>query len=271
MKVREVSCSTALSPSSLPGLDYALNPYRGCAIGCVYCYAPSVLREERAWGRFVDVKRNIPAVLARELKRKERGVVGLGTVTDGYQPLEMRYHLTRYCLEQLARHDFPVSVQTKSSLVRKDLDLLRRIRDVEVGMTITTMDEAMRRRFEPLSSPSARRLDALRAVNEVGIRTWAFVGPFLPVTTEATIEVLLSSIRDVGTRRVLYDRLRFRPGIWERIAPAAAGAGLEAAYATARDDAGSFASLEQRIADLGASLGLEVEPAFPAGWGLKSS
>lgn len=266
MKVREVSCTTALSPTSLPGLDYALNPYRGCSIGCVYCYAPSVLREDRAWGRFVDVKRNIPAVLAKELRRKKRGVVGIGTVTDGYQPLEARYRTTRYCLEQLVRFDFPVSVQTKSSLVLQDLALLKRLTEVEVGVTVTTLDETARRRFEPFSSPSERRIATLRALNAAGLRTWAFIGPILPVTTESTLERLLRSIRESGTRHVMFDRLRFRPGIWERIEPAAQGAGLTPAYRVARDDPESFAPLEARIRALGESLGLAVEPAFPGGW-----
>ena len=266
MKVREVSCSTALSPSSLPGLDYALNPYRGCSIGCVYCYSPSVLREPRPWGRFVDVKRNIPAVLAKELKRKEKGVVGIGTVTDGYQPVEARYHLTRFCLEQLARSGFPVSVQTKSSLVLKDLGLLERLDDVEVGVTVTTMDETHRKRFEPFSSPTERRIATLRALNEAGIRTWAFIGPILPGTTEATLDPLLRSIREAGTRHVMFDRLRFRPGVWERVAPVAKLADLEAPYAAARDEAQFFRGVEDRIRVVGESLGLRVEPAFPAGW-----
>lgn len=266
MKIREVSCSTALSPSSLPGLDYALNPYRGCSIGCVYCYAPSVLREDRAWGRFVDVKRNIPAVLAKELKRKQPGVVGIGTVTDGYQPLEARYHLTRYCLEQLVRFGFPVSVQTKSSLVLKDLALLKRLTDAEVGVTITTLDDSMRRRFEPFSSPSERRLATLSALNGAGLSTWAFIGPILPVTTEATLEPLLHAIRDSGTRRVMYDRLRFRPGVWDRIEPTADEAALTSSYRKARDEPESFVPLEARIRALGESLGLVMEPAFPGGW-----
>jgi len=225
-----------------------------------------VLREERTWGRFVDVKRNIPAILAKELKRKERGVVGIGTVTDGYQPVEMKYRLTRLCLEQLARFDFPVSVQTKSSLVLKDLDLLQRLSDVEVGVTITTMDEAMRRRFEPFASPSERRLAALRVLNDADLRTWAFIGPILPVTTEATVEALLRAIRESGTRHVMFDRLRFRPGVWERVAPTAIAADLEAPYRAARDEPASFAPLETRIRALGESLGLDVEPAFPDGW-----
>ncbi len=266
MKVREVSCASALSPTSLPGLDYALNPYRGCAIGCAYCYSPAVLREARPWGRFVDVKRNVPAVLARELKRKRRGVVGIGTVTDGYQPVEARYRLTRYCLEQLARFDFPVSVQTKSSLVLQDVDRLLRLSDVEVGVTITTMDEAMRRRFEPFASPSERRVETLRRLNAAGIRTWAFVGPILPSTTEATLDSLLHAVADAGTRHVLFDRLRFRPGVLERLEPVAQDAGLAEAVRASHDRADYFESIEPRVRAVGRELGLRVEAAFPQGW-----
>lgn len=266
MKVREVSCSTALSPTSLPGLDYALNPYRGCSIGCVYCYSPSVLRESRPWGGFVDVKRNIPAVLAKELKRSRRGVVGLGTVTDGYQPLEPRYHLTRWCLEQLARFDFPVSIQTKSSLVLRDRDLLTRMREVEVGVTITTLDEDARRRFEPFSSPALRRLETLRQLNAAGVRTWAFVGPILPGATDTTAEPLLRGIRDAGTTHVMIDRLRFRPGVWERLSPTVTRGQELAGYAAVRDDPRYADRLEERLLEVGRGLGLQIERAFPSGW-----
>lgn len=266
MKVREVSCRTGLSPTRLPRLDYALNPYRGCAIGCVYCYGPSVLRETRPWGRFVDVKKNIPAVLAKELKRVKRGVIGIGTVTDGYQPIEMRYRITRYCLEQIARFDFPVSVQTKSSLVLKDLDLLRRIKDAEVGVTITTMDEGLRRRFEPFASPSERRIETLRTLNAAGIRTWAFIGPILPGATDTTLPHLLREIRDAGTQHVMFDRLRFRDGIWERVEPAASAAHLRDRYVRARDDPEFFDPLEAEIEEIGRQLGLRMEAAFPGGW-----
>lgn len=266
MKVREVRCTAALSDTSLPGLTYALNPYRGCSIGCVYCYSPAVLREERPWGRFVDVKRNVPAVLAKELKRRARGVVGIGTVTDGYQPLEARYHLTRYCLEQLVRFDFPVSVQTKSSLVLKDVDLLRRLSDAEVGVTITTLDEEHRRRFEPFASPSERRLDTLRRLHEAGIRTWAFVGPILPSTTEATLERLLRSVAASGTTHVLFDRLRFRPGVLDRTLPPASEVGLGPPFRAAFEDPRYFDGVESRLQAVGTELGLRVEPAFPHGW-----
>ncbi len=122
MRVSDVDCKRALGPSKLPGLDYALNPYRGCAFGCVYCYSPAVLREARPLGSFVEARRNIPNALARELKSSRRGLVGIGTVTDPYQPLEGRYRLARLCLEQLLRYDFPISIQTKSPIVIRDLD-----------------------------------------------------------------------------------------------------------------------------------------------------
>ncbi len=263
MRVREVSCTTALAQTGLPELDYALNPYRGCTIGCVYCYAPSVLREARPWGRFVDVKRNIPAVLAKELKRAPVGVVGIGTVTDGYQPVETRYQLTRYCLEQLVRFEFPVSIQTKSSLVLRDLELLRRLREVEVGVTITTMDEAMRRRFEPFSSPSPRRIETLRSLNAAGIRTWAFVGPILPGATDTSAEPLLRAVRDAGTNHVLVDRLRFRPGVWERMEPVVRPLVQGWAYDERAD---AFAALEMSLIEMGRGLGLTMELAFPTGW-----
>ena len=83
MKVNEIKCKTALSKSKLPGLDYSLNPYRGCEHNCAYCYVPNVLRINREkWGTFVDVKTNIPNVLSKEIRNKEKGVVGLSTVTD---------------------------------------------------------------------------------------------------------------------------------------------------------------------------------------------
>jgi len=268
MKVREVSAGTALSPTRLPGLDYALNPYRGCAIGCVYCYAPSVLREARPWGRFVDVKRNLPAVLAKELRRAEPGVVGIGTVTDGYQPIEPRYRVTRYCLEQLARRQFPVSIQTKSSLVLQDLPWLARLDDVEVGVTLTTIDDRRRRIFEPFASPTPRRIETLRRLNEASIPTWAFVGPILPGFDRAGVQVLLEAIRDSGTRDVQFDRMRFRPGVWERTSPAAESAGIHREFDALRQDRQVSRTVEEQLIEIGAELGLRVSAAFPGDvWG----
>ena len=132
MEVNEITVKSALSKSSLPGLVYALNPYRGCQHACTYCYAPSVLREKRRWGEFVDVKMNLPDALAKDLERLPIGIVGIGTVTDAYQPIEKKYALTRKCLEALLEKDWPISIQTKSDLVLRDLDLIEQLWNIMI-------------------------------------------------------------------------------------------------------------------------------------------
>ncbi|AFD00058.1 putative DNA repair photolyase [Methanocella conradii HZ254] len=220
MKVREICCKTALSPSRLPGLDYTLNPYFGCGHGCIYCYAPATLRYggPESWGSFVNVKADMPRVLEKEARIKRRGVVGISTVTDPYQPIEERLGLTRRCLEVLLSKDFPVCIQTKSSLVLRDVDILREFREIEVGFTVTTLDSGISAVVEPGASPPRERLKALRALADCGIRTWAFIGPILPgVVDKEVLESVLQSLKDAGVSYVMLDRLRLKPGIWGRM------------------------------------------------------
>ncbi len=214
--IKEIKVKTALSPSQLPGLDYGLNPYRGCAHACVYCYAPAVIHWDRGeWGELVEAKINIPRVLSKELHVKKKGVVGLGTVTDPYQPAEKKYELTRRCLELLLMHDFPVCIQTKSSLVLRDTDLLKGFSNIEVGITLTTLDDRVREKMEPGASNVEERLNALVKLQENGIRTWVFLGPVMPNITE--IETLLDAIAAVKPQYVLVDRLRLKEGVRERV------------------------------------------------------
>ena len=221
IKVVEVSCKTALSRSGLSGLDYSLNPYRGCEHGCLYCYAPAILHYDgkEPWGRFVEARTNIPVVLARELRKLPKGVVGVGTVTDPYQPAELRYRLTRHCLEQLLRKQWPVCVQTKSRNVVEDIDILRKFEKVEVGITITTADDSVRKGFEPRASSVDERLEALMALKEAGIPTFVFFGPVLPGAVEKGLDGLFVKMAAASVGRVLVDRLRVHPGVWERMRP----------------------------------------------------
>ena len=226
MKLTETTCKTALSRSSLPGLDYSLNPYTGCAHGCIYCYAPATLHYGGAepWGTFVTAKTNIPAVLEKELRKVPRGVVGISTVTDPYQPVEGRLKLTRSCLEVLQAKQFPVCIQTKSALVLRDVDIIRDFREREVGLTVTSLDDQVSSVIEPGASLPGKRLDALKQLSDAGIPTWAFVGPLVPgfIDSERLAD-LLSCVKDAGASKVLVDRLRLKPGLWQRIEPALAG------------------------------------------------
>lgn len=220
MLVREVTCKSALSPSGLPEFEYSLNPYKNCAHGCVYCYAPDIVRVPRGeWGAWVEVKRNIPLVLAMELKRKPRGRVAISLVTDPYQPAEAEHRLTRYCLEQLARRDWPVTILTKSSLARRDLGLLSGFSDAEVGVTLTTVDEALRELLEPGASPVEARLSLMGEAVDAGVGVYAFLGPLVP----DQIDPLLEAIAGTGVKRVMFDPLRLRPGVMSAIEGALEG------------------------------------------------
>lgn len=183
MKVREITAKSILSRSRV--YDYALNPYVGCAHGCVYCYARFMKRytgHKEEWGDFVDVKINAPELVLREVQKKRQGRVWISGVCDPYQPLEEKYALTRRCLATLVEYGWPLTVQTKSPLVLRDIDILRKARECEVGFTVTTMDEKVRRIFEPFASPSHERIEALATLHLAGITTYAMIAPILPGT-----------------------------------------------------------------------------------------
>lgn len=216
-RVRQVECRSVLNKSGLA--DYAVNCYAGCEHGCVYCYARFATRFSHPgepWGSFVDVKINAPQVLTHEAKRKRVGRVFISSVCDGWQPLEASYHLTRQCLEILVPHRYPLTILTKSTLASRDLDLLTSKEGVELGVTITTLDEGLRRLIEPRSSPSAERLALLQEAKRRGIRTYAFVGPLLPYLsdTENSLTPLLKAVKDVGADYFYVDRLNRRFGVW---------------------------------------------------------
>ncbi len=216
LRVKEVSCSHALSISGLEA-EYSLNPYRGCSHGCLYCYAPWVIKESRRWGSFVDVKRNIPNVLAKELKAKKRDSVRVGSVTDPYQKVEKVYRLTRLCLLQLKKAKTHVIIQTKSDLVTRDIDIFTEM-DVDVGITVTSLDHEFRDRFEPGASITKARLDALEKMNKAGVKTWAFIGPLIPGENDTMedLEELVERLNAVGVYEIYLDKLNMRDGIWSR-------------------------------------------------------
>lgn len=220
--VREIECVSLLNRSGIPSVDYAINPYTGCEHGCLYCYSDFMRRFRRhreEWGQFVDVKVNAPGVLRRQLSRSKPGLVSLSTVTDPYQPLEKRYRLTRACLQELIKSQFPVSILTKSALVLRDLDLLVKLDEVDVGLTITTLDEGLREIFEPRASSIQERLRALKELSAVGIQSWVFLGPILPYFCDGqeTIAKILAAFQEHGAQRVLVDRLNFYPRVWHRM------------------------------------------------------
>lgn len=264
-----ITCKTALSPSKLPGLKYSLNPYVGCEHGCVYCYSPSVLKDKLladTWGKVVRAKQNIVEVLAREVKHKPKGVVGVSTVTDPYQPVEASLELTRKCIETLSKHDFPISIQTKSSLVLRDSDLIVP-KKFDVGVTITTMDRDLAGLIEPKASPPDARAQVLEEFASRGVDTWIFLGPIIPEINDS--EESLSRVIKVASEsrsRIMYDRLNLKQWVMERLGPALEKEkpGLVERLPTIiQERSDSWRKTSSKIRSICSELGVRCEAAFP--------
>lgn len=218
MQIKEIKCKTALSKSNLPGLDYSLNPYRGCQHNCAYCYVPNVLKIKRKeWGAFVEVKKNIVKILSNELRNKKTGIVGISTVTDPYQPIEKKYKLTRYCLEQLLRYDFPINIQTKSNIVLRDIDLISKFSNIEVMFSIGTLNDFERNLLEPNASAIFDRLNAIKQISENGINTSIFFGPIYPTFKLDDISELFDLFKKYKISEIMIDKFNLKPGIMENI------------------------------------------------------
>jgi DNA repair photolyase len=207
MKVREIFSKTILTQTAIPGFDYCLNPYVGCGHGCRYCYASFMKRftgHQEPWGEFIDVKVNAPQLLRKQLRRSRQGTVALSTVTDPYQPLERNYRLTRRCLEVLLEYQFSVSILTRSPLCLRDIDLFKQFKKIEVGLSITTHDEGIKKIFEPHSPSIPSRVQTLRTLHQEKIETYAFIGPMLPLNPKKLIKALEGSVD-----AVLIDRMNY--------------------------------------------------------------
>jgi DNA repair photolyase len=204
MIVREICARTILSRSKV--FDYVINPYTGCQHGCTYCYARFMKRftgHKEPWGEFVDVKINAPELLARQIQKLQSGRVWVSGVCDSYQPVEKTYELTKKCLEILIRNNWPVTVQTKSPLVLRDIQLLSRSDKIEVGISVTTCDEGIRQLFEPNAPSIEERIRALEELHHAGIRTFAMIAPMLPKTEE------LATMLRGKVDYVLIDRMNY--------------------------------------------------------------
>ena len=216
-----------------------MNVYRGCTHGCIYCDSRSTCYQMDHAFEDVAVKRNAPELLEDALRRKRRrSMIGTGSMCDPYLPLERELQLSRKCLEIIDRYEFGVSVLTKSNLILRDLDLLKRINEktkAVVCTTFTTFDESLCRILEPNVCTTKERFEMLRTMREHGIHTGVWLCPILPFLNDteenlrglldycfrAGVEVIVNfgmgvTLRD-GDRQYFYAQLdRHFPGMKER-------------------------------------------------------
>ncbi|OGC45249.1 hypothetical protein A2V49_01455 [candidate division WWE3 bacterium RBG_19FT_COMBO_34_6] len=225
--VQEIQAKSILVASKLPDTDYVINPYTGCSFGCSYCYASFMGRfvdkKVEDWGLYVYPKINLPEVLEKELikiKDKSKSIF-FSSVTDPYQGLEAKYKLTRSALELLLKYNWTgeIGILTKSQLVVRDIDLFKKFKNIEVGLTITSTDDAVSTFLEKSAPPASDRLNALEKLNKEGVHTYAFVGPLLPhfSATPEKIKNIFDALQKVGVKEIYMEHINLSPYIKKRL------------------------------------------------------
>ncbi len=229
MELKEIRAKNILTHCKIPGIGFVINPYIGCSFACKYCYASFMGRfvdkKIDKWGSYVFAKINAPELLKKEIKKlKDKGKgkeIFFSSVTDPYQGVEVKYKLTRQCLQILLDEDYRglVSILTKSDLVLRDMDLLKKIKNVAVGLTVTSTDDGISRYFEKFAPSVLARFKALKILKENKIPTYSFIGPLLPhfVANESQLENIFKKLVEVGTKSTFVEHLNLSSYIRERL------------------------------------------------------
>src|SRR5271165_2330994 len=214
--------SRVVSGRNLP-FTWAINPYRGCEFACKYCYARYThefmeLRDGVDFERKIFIKQHASELLRSELKKVKRGEeIAIGTATDPYQPAERRFEVTRAILEELARHSgLEIGTVTKSTLVTRDAEILRRIAEhnrIFVNVTVTTVDIELARKLEPRTPRPDLRLEAVRQLNLAGVDAGVICAPVLPEITDRPrdLEALVEAAAEVGAKYIYANPLFLKP------------------------------------------------------------
>lgn len=222
---REIQCASALNRVKGMPFEWSLNPYKGCAHSCRYCFARAYhVKMDRDVGagfdREIDVKTNFAEVLRKELRRRPQGSVAIGTATDPFQPCEGRYRITRRSLEALVEFPMPATIVTKSTLIVRDVDVLKGLTDASNGglrvcFSIPTLNENVWRSAEPRTPPPAQRIRALATLRRAGVDAGVLCAPVLPGLTdsEESLDKVAHAAADAGATFFGWRPLKIDPEI----------------------------------------------------------
>lgn len=197
---------------------YSLNPYRGCAHGCAYCFARNS-HEYLGFSAGLDfetkilIKPDAPSLFHEWLARDRYtpDIIAMSGVTDCYQPIEKEYRLTRGCLEVAAACRQPMAIVTKNRLVTRDLDLfveMSRTNTISVAVSITSLDQSLTKTMEPRTSSPAARLEAIRELSSAGVPVHLMAAPMIPSLNDNELPAILKAGADAGARTASYLMLR---------------------------------------------------------------
>ena len=193
MIVKEIKVKNYLTKSNLPGIDFTINPYIGCSHKCRYCYASfmkKITNHSENWGDFIDIKLTEEEI---DLKKIQNKTIFLSSVTDPYLSFEKEYLITRSILEEIKNSNCKLIITTKSSLILRDLDILKQIKNLTVCISINTIDERFKNDMDKASSIK-ERINTLKILHENNISTVAFISPIFPYITD--IKDIIESVKD---------------------------------------------------------------------------
>ncbi|MBD5544746.1 MAG: radical SAM protein [Lachnospiraceae bacterium] len=192
---KKITTKDYLTKSNLPASDYVINPYVGCPHACKYCYASFMKRftgHREKWGSFIDIKECDKPVNIKKLQGKS---IFLSSVTDCYNPFEEKYRVTRNILEQLVGAKCQITISTKSNLILRDIDLLKKLPDLKVAFSVNTLDEEFRKDMD-IGSTIAERIVAMKKLHREGIYTVLFMSPIFPYITDC--KGIIDATKDIA-------------------------------------------------------------------------
>lgn len=210
MNVEIREAKSIITKSNIPEVDFVINPYTGCQHGCIYCYAEFMIRftghKGEKWGEFLDIKDyDFNKIKPGKYDGKK---ILISSVTDPYIPLEKKYENTRKILEKLVGTKAELQILTKSKLVVRDIDIFKKFENIEVGISLNTLDDTFSRVIEPAASKPSERLEALEKIHNEGIKTYTFISPYFPKITKYK-EIIEKS--KGYTDHYMFENLNFRP------------------------------------------------------------
>lgn len=188
------------------GGKYILDPYQKCDISCAYCDAAEDI---------VYIKHNAMDLLRREIESLDRADIIIGSATDPYQSIEEKIQLTRDILDFLISRDYPVHILTKSDLIERDVDILKKGK-VKVTLSLSTLDTNLSRLIEPNAPSPFRRIGTIKKLSEEDIETGVAIFPVIPLVTESHIDDMIRLSREAGARYLVYGYLELKGDLKKR-------------------------------------------------------
>lgn len=223
--ITETHASSILVPQKVGSLsgyyDFTINPYAGCAFSCSYCYVPKFPNGRhtyKEWGKWVEVKINAPELIRKERTRVFGSRIFFSSSTDPYQYLELKYRLSRRCLQELLKYTpDKLTLHTRSHLILQDLELIKAFKEVvRVGVSITTDDDSIRQQFEPNAPSISRRLQLIRKLRESGIDVYVSMSPLLPCDPERLVRLVSEFASAIWVDQINYPEINNRPELLDK-------------------------------------------------------